>query len=391
MWHAPARIGLVFALLIGLLPCFTSAQAQPASNTLKPVTTDIPVRAFHPSADRGITAAGIPPLQTGVMTAPTLFTDMLFHWQAPTPDAASLQLMVRVSDDGHNWSPWGVIEPSDDLLDPADPPHSVWSEPIYAGEARFYQLRVTSPSGAGGLLHSLDTIQVHTVDARRGDVIAQQVSSSDDDNDSKIPPPPYVSRTAWGNPDGEKAPDAPPKYRTATHLIVHHTADPNVLHSGETDWADRVRAIWAFHTYSRDWGDIGYNWLIDPNGVIYAGRAGSTKSNRDAVGFHDTANYGSMGVALIGTYDAVVPSSAAQDSLVNLLTWKARQRSIDPLGSSYYAGCARSPYCERHNEEAVVPNIAGHRQVIPGRTACPGDTFMEILPAIRQRVAHGLP
>src|SRR3712207_4826335 len=98
-----------------------------------------------------------------------------------------------------------------------------------------------------------------------------------------------MSRTAWGNPQGEEAPDAPPRFRTATHLVVHHTAQSNTLTSSEPNWAARVRATWSFHTYSRGWGDIGYNWLIDPNGVIYAGRAGSNDPTRDAVGFHDTA------------------------------------------------------------------------------------------------------
>src|SRR3712207_2019287 len=127
-----------------------------------------------------------------------------------------------------------------------------------------------------------------------------------------------------------------------------------------------------------------------PYTTLFRSRAGSTDPRRDAVGFHDTANYGSMGVALLGTYEHVAPSAAAQHSLVNLLSWKACQREIDPLGRSRYAGCARSQYCAPANPDAVLPNITGHREVIPGRTACPGDTLMGLLPTIRLRVAARL-
>ncbi|NTV65271.1 MAG: N-acetylmuramoyl-L-alanine amidase, partial [Oscillochloris sp.] len=167
-------------------------------------------------------------------------------------------------------------------------------------------------------------------------------------------------------------------------LPIYHTADANSLVGSETSWADRVRAEWSFHTYTRGWGDIGYNYLIDPNGVIYEGRAGGD----NAVGFHDTANYGSMGVSVLGTYSSLAPTQAAQNSLVELLAWKADQRQIDPLGSSYYYGCAYSSYCAPYNSGAVVVNIAGHRQVTPGHTTCPGDSFQSLLPTIRQRVQN---
>ncbi|NJN65287.1 MAG: hypothetical protein HC884_00530 [Chloroflexaceae bacterium] len=39
---------------------------------------------------------------------------------------------------------------------------------------------------------------------------------------------------------------------------------------------------------------------------------------------------------------------------------------------------------------AVVENIAGHRNVTPGHTTCPGDEVMALLPSIRQRVATAI-
>jgi PA14 domain-containing protein len=95
-------------------------------------------------------------------------------------------------------------------------------------------------------------------------------------------------------------------------------------------------------------------------------------------------------VVLIGTYATVAPTPSAQNSLVSLLAWKAQQKGIDPLRSSYYYGCARSRYCYPYNLGSIVPNIAGHRQVTPGHTSCPGDQSMAYLPGIRNRVAQAL-
>jgi hypothetical protein len=93
-----------------------------------------------------------------------------------------------------------------------------------------------------------------------------------------------------------------------------------------------------------------------------------------------------MGVVLIGTYSAVPPTQAAQDALVRLLAWKSDQKNIDPLGKSYYYGCDISSYCRPYNPGAVVLNIAGHRQVTPTHTTCPGDQTIAYLPGIRERV-----
>ncbi|NJL33202.1 MAG: hypothetical protein HC893_04285 [Chloroflexaceae bacterium] len=227
-------------------------------------------------------------------------------------------------------------------------------------------------SGDEAILH---TVEVNTVDGRYA---ADQAPTFPEASLAGLAKPPVVSRTAWGNPDGQGS-RVSPAYYPVNHVIVHHTVDPNTFRSGEKNWGDRVRAIWSFHTFTRGWGDVGYNYLVTPDGTIYEGRAGGD----DAVGFHDTGNYGSMGVALVGTFDSVNPTGAAQDSLVALLGWKADQKQIDPLGRSYYYGCDISSYCS--SPGAVVYNIAGHRHVTP-RTSCPGDMTVELLASFRSRV-----
>lgn len=308
------------------------------------------------------------------------FTHMLLRWEAFVPVSATLTLDLRASLDGTTWTDWGEVHENADLWMPSDGEQVHWSDAIYAGEGmRFWQLRATFSPAPDGRLPELRRIEVNTVDARFG-----PENPTPEPTLNAIGKPSVVSRTGWGSPDGQSS-RVQPVYYAVNHMVVHHSADSNSLSSGQS-WADRVRAIWSFHTFTRGWGDIGYNYLVDPNGVIYEGRAGGD----DAVAFHDTANYGSMGVVMIGTYDSVSPQTAAVNSLVELLSWKAEQKRIDPLGRSYYYGCTISNYCKPYTTGGIVENIAGHRQVTPGHTECPGNSLLNLLPTVRQRVSDRL-
>jgi hypothetical protein len=319
-----------------------------------------------------------------MVEADSPFTHLLVRWEASGTDHEmvhdTLKLEIRTSLDGDDWGPWVEVVENDDLWMPEDGEDVHWSQIIYGGEgARFWQVRsLESPTPEGDVaeLHGID---VNTVDGRFGDQLPtyDRRAPSSLERTSGVPKPAVISRTGWGNPDGQGS-RVPPAYRAVTHMIVHHTAESNSLNPGESSWSDRVRAIWSFHTFSRGWGDIGYNYLIDPNGIIYEGRSGGD----NAVGFHDTGNYGSMGVSLIGSYASVNPPAPMQNSLVEILAWKASQRDIDPLGSSYYYGCDISAYCNAPG--AVLYNISGHRDV--SHTTCPGQAAYDLLPTIRQRV-----
>lgn len=351
-------------------------QGIPSKTTLAPST----------ASDGGIGPASNDYISP-ITEAEKPFTHMLLRWEATSSIEEGIILELRASLDGKDWTDWSEVAHNHDLWQESDGPNVHWSQTIYAGEgARFWQVRSRSQAGPDGTVPTLISIDVHVVDARWGREVEQQALRSNASNTtSSISKPAVVSRTGWGSPDGQGS-RVKTVYYPVNHMVVHHTADPNTLRSNEKNWGDRVRAEWSFHTYSRGWGDVGYNYLIDPNGVIYEGRAGGD----DAVAFHDTANYGSMGVVVIGTYSSVTPTAASQTSLVALLAWKAQQKKIDPLGRSFYYGCSISKYCKPFNSGSIVDNIAGHRQVTPGHTTCPGDAFMNIMPSIRSRVAERL-
>lgn len=191
------------------------------------------------------------------------------------------------------------------------------------------------------------------------------------------PKPSVVTRTEWGCPDGQDNSHGISAYTTVTHLIVHHTATPN----DATDWAAEVRGIWELHIFTNGWSDIGYNYLIDPNGVIYEGRAGGD----NVQGAHfSCANANTMGVALLGTFIEAAPTEQALASLKYLLAWKCNQRDIYPLGTTFHGGTGLE-----------LRNISGHRDgnsALPNSgacskgTECPGDMLYSMLPAIREGV-----
>ncbi|MCS6842289.1 MAG: N-acetylmuramoyl-L-alanine amidase [Roseiflexus sp.] len=377
---APLRLTVIAVLMLTttalILPSYSS-NAQEQAGDLQPERTV--AAPFGDSMLASINATG----EFLVAPVPTLrpFSHLVLRYEAQVPAGAALRLFVRVSADGAAWTDWSAVASSDDMRRPEDSPNVVWSDIIDAGALmRFWQARVVMAPAADGSFPTIGAIEAHTVDALTGPV-APPAADFIKPQGIGLAKPPVVSRTAWGSPDGQGS-RASPAYYPVNHIIVHHTADGNTLAPGQPNWAARVRAIWAYHAITRGWGDIGYNYLIDPNGVIYEGRAGGD----DAVGFHDTANYGSMGVALIGTFSGAAPSPAAQEALVRLIAWKAAQKDIDPLGRSYYYGCSRSSRCLPFNPGAIVPNIAGHRQVTPGHTTCPGDATMAILPDLRNRV-----
>ncbi len=162
--------------------------------------------------------------------------------------------------------------------------------------------------------------------------------------------------------------------KTLRKFVIHHTDSEIRDINGDyrmdsLDYKGIVRAIYRYHAISRGWGDIGYNYIIDPLGNIYEGRYGGDK----VIGAHAICyNNGTMGISIIGNYqDNEVPEPALQ-SLISLLARKAKIYRIDPNGSSLMRG-------------KKLPNIIGHRDI--GATACPGDKLYALFPKIRDRVA----
>jgi len=162
-------------------------------------------------------------------------------------------------------------------------------------------------------------------------------------------------------------------------IIIHHTAvnyDPNWTIS---DVKKQIQDIYKYHTINRDFGDIGYNFLIDQMWNIYEWRAGGEW----AVWMHATSNnVSSIWISLMWNFENDTPTVEQMEALVNLTTAVAKFYHIDPYGYTYTfsTNTTKDPYVTAVKN----PNIMWHKNV--KSTACPWTNLYKFLPKIRQEV-----
>jgi hypothetical protein len=198
--------------------------------------------------------------------------------------------------------------------------------------------------------------------------------------------PPVRSRGQWGADESLRS--GGPRFAQVRKLVVHHTAGSN-SYASTAEAESQLRAILRYHTVTRGWSDIGYNFLIDKFGNVYEGRwsrrypsgvypSGDDVNGDGVVGAHTGGwNTGSLGVAMMGTHTDRDITAAARRSLERLLAWAAARNGIDPT--------AKDRFTNPDGQTRTTPNIAGHRDY--GSTECPGGTLHATLPALRSAVA----
>ena len=157
-------------------------------------------------------------------------------------------------------------------------------------------------------------------------------------------------------------------------VIVHHSAGSNVT----TNYTEEVRNIYLQHTQINGWNDVGYNFLIGRDGVVYEGRDGQGLMDGDNVlGAHFCSqNSGTMGICLMGNFNDVKPSEASLASLDQLIGWKLKKEGLQPIGMAFHPGSAKQ-----------LNLISGHRDGVCA-TECPGNNLYAALPTIRQEVSN---
>ncbi|MCK5475866.1 MAG: N-acetylmuramoyl-L-alanine amidase [Candidatus Pacebacteria bacterium] len=195
--------------------------------------------------------------------------------------------------------------------------------------------------------------------------------------------PKIISRAQWGANESEMNWQA--EYAKVEKLVVHHTASSNLVPDSDKsgEYKSMVNNIYTYHNSKRTWydngkkyigfGDIGYNYLIDPNGNIYEGRAGGN----GAIGGHVSGfNTGTVGISILGSYGGNVNNSylshplnsKIENSLENLVGWIASNNNIKLNRSSNFNG-------------KNVDGLIGHRDLAP--TNCPGDDLYSRLDIIQ--------
>lgn len=318
-----------------------------------------------------------------IIQAPIPFNVIFPTWQSSEPAGSGLIIAIRTAQDGQPWSDWFTVAPNDDFTPPGatDVTGDMVTVPAVEGRHTRLQYRVQL-SGSQPDAPTLHWLRFTFIDSTHGPGNADVQPIASDAPESGFPKPPVVPRSQWCTDPACNYSDGL-EYVSVNHLVVHHTVT-----SGGPDWPAIVRAIWYFHTFDRGWGDIGYNYLVDPNGIIYEGHLGGD----DVVGTHaGNANHGSMGAALIGDYSNIDPNNSMLNALANLLAWKADQKGIDVFSASRLPALGAC-YDPVNNPGGTVcwglPNLMGHRDVFGGlNTQCPGEHMHALLPWLRQQVA----
>ncbi|MGH3317275.1 MAG: N-acetylmuramoyl-L-alanine amidase, partial [Nocardioidaceae bacterium] len=120
----------------------------------------------------------------------------------------------------------------------------------------------------------------------------------------RAPRPRIRTRRAWGA--NERLRSGRPSYGTVRAGFVHHTVNANGYRRAQVPAI--IRGIYAFHTQSNGWSDIGYNFLVDRFGRIWQGRFGDLR--RNVIGAHTLGyNHVSFAMSAIGNFETARPSA----------------------------------------------------------------------------------
>jgi len=171
--------------------------------------------------------------------------------------------------------------------------------------------------------------------------------------------PAIITQAAWGAapPAGAFLPQTP------RLITLHHEG---VYFDGSIPAAQYLRQVQRWCITNRGWPDIPYHFLIDLDGLIYAGRPLETRGDTNTA--YDLQDHAL--VAVIGKYDAgeQVPTQIQIDAVITLMAW---------IASSYAI-----PVDQIHGHRDYIPVNKRGEHIDPRtgeKITCPGDNLYRYL------------
>lgn len=180
-----------------------------------------------------------------------------------------------------------------------------------------------------------------------------------------------IPRSAWGASEPRGAAER----TTWKRIVIHHAA---IKVNGASQCDSLVRSIQQGHL-RQGWNDIGYHFLVCPDGRVFEGR----KGGKNIQGAHTKVlNEGTVGVNFLGQFESKAkdtnkgldePTSEALGSAARLVAWLARETGVNLEGAGTVAGMksgVQLPYFTHHRAvgEASTSSNDG--------TLCPGDRII---------------
>ncbi len=301
-----------------------------------------------------------------------------------------MRVRLRTSEDGQTWSRW--YEAALERVAEDGGEEQAFTEPVWTGGGRYLQVAAEAAAAGETVAVRLRDVRVVTINSTEdadGAAVAVGVLRRaaaavaglhlTSDAAAMTTRPSIVTRAAWGANESWRS--GSPDYAAVQMAFVHHTASSNGYTAAEAPAV--VRGVYAYHTKSLHWSDIGYNFLIDRFGTIYEGRYGGVARGvigAQVLGF----NTGSTGISVMGTFSDATPPSRTVTALERLLAWKLDVHHVDPQGT----GTLRCGFGQKFAMGRLVtfPAIAGHRDA--NYTDCPGSRLYAQLPTVRRVVAR---
>lgn len=318
------------------------------------------------------------------VTSDVAIVGVVFQGSAPT---AQVDFLYRVRH-GDVWTAWTDWEP----LDP-DEAHAEGgvpgSEPITvtganqvevaaksadAGRLPVATLTVIDPNGTSWEGTGAKATASHGADAAVRTASLQNVKTATGlSSDGRIYDTGFdglkiSTRAGWDADESLRYPQEDIiKVRGA---VIHHTAGTNDYTQAQVP--SILRGIYYYHAVTLDWGDVGYNFLVDKFGGVWEGRKNSlTRSVKGAHAYG--ANSDTFGISVLGDYSTTALSAAAQEAVAKTIAWKLGQVGVTSIDGTIAT-----------RQNITIPIVSGHRDV--GSTTCPGQAFYDRLPAIRARI-----
>lgn len=373
-------------------PATRSAQTSaPVSPSAGPSSTAPSTSAPSTSApsDGKVTSSGkeIPGVPALTVSQPSTnkFSSVGVTWaQGAVIDVA---VQLRVKNSAGRWGTWTTIAADDVEHAPAKGNKGKASRggtaPYWTGESYGVEVIV---QGAGGAVP--DDVKVALIDPGKSaaDKLAQAPAAKATAHADEAMPAVY-SRAQWGADESIRTWD--PEYAsTLKAATIHHTADTNDYTADQVPAL--MRSIYAYHTLTRGWGDIGYNVIVDKFGRLFEGRYGGLSST--VIGGHAGGfNTYTFGISMLGNFDEVPVPQATVNAIAEIVAWKFSLYHIDPRGQTTLVAAGGSSTTAKFPDgtPVLLPTIFGHRDV--GYTVCPGQYGYARLPEIRDLVAARYP
>ena len=367
--NKPLTILVAMVLSLGLLlPTYSPASAKETDSKDQvevvnqiPQQTPVKVSATEETA---ITAEG----EAENLVAAKISSELAIvgvTWSKTVSETP--QVKYRTWGEDQVWSQWQDI----DAEKGESEQRASGTEPIVVAEASKVQVQATIPDGS-----TVEGLKVTVINPGVGAGDSQanpnkgfaRLRSVEDARGVAI-----HSRSDWGV--DEKLMTWPPKPIKPQGVAIHHTAGTNNYSAAQVPGI--LRGIYYFHAVTRNWGDIGYNVLVDKYGRAWQGRRGTFQNPSE--GAHArSVNKVTFGISVLGTYETQAPPWAAQDTVTRLAAAQLKLRGVNPLGTFTFRG-------------HTFNRISGHRDFVVlgtgNNTACPGNAFYRQLGAIRQRAA----